>query len=434
MKLQIFQSSMGDCLLLEAGDGAHRVLCDGGMGASMRDRVRAHLAKLDAIDFVYVSHIDNDHITGVLQLLQDELEWRIFDHHRKKRTGGAKKPSIPRPPKIGGIWHNAFRDQVGRRNAGGVEAALTAASPVLLGMGIPAFAVAGREMEEIATAVPEAIKVSRLASPQLLNIPVNKLPGAAQAEKLLFFDGPPRPFKVGTMKFTIVGPTKAELDDLEKGWKNWLKANRERVAKIRAELQKKIDEFSAGAPGNPFDLRDWNGVPDFEGVTAPNVASLMFMVEEGGKTLLLTGDSQQKIILKGLKLAGFLAPGHLHVDVLKVQHHGSENNVDEDFCRKVSADKYVFCGNGSHGNPETKVLELIFESRLGPGSKQALSPKAKNRPFEFWFSTTADAQKSRSDEERNFAKVEKLVETMISGSGGRLKARFNNGDFITLSI
>jgi beta-lactamase superfamily II metal-dependent hydrolase len=434
MKLRIFQSDMGDCLLLEDRDGKHRVLCDGGMAVSMRDRVRKHLAELDAIDFVYVSHIDNDHITGVLQLLQDELEWRIFEHHRKKRSGGAKKPSVPRPPKIGGLWHNAFRDQVGRRSAGRVENALGAAAPVLLGMGLPAFAVAGREMEEISSAVPEAIKVSRLASPQLLNLPVNKLPGASRPEKLLFLDGAPRAFKVGTMKFTIVGPTKKELNDLKTGWKNWLRENEDRVARIRAQLQRKIDEFSAGAPGNPFDLRDWNGVPDFEGVTAPNIASLMFMVEEGGKTLLLTGDSQQKIILKGLKLAGFLEPGHLHLDVLKVQHHGSENNVDEEFCRQVSADRYVFCGNGSHGNPETKVLEQFFESRVGPAQKQARSPKAKDRPFEFWFSTTSDAQKPGSDERENFAKVEKLVDTMKGKSGGRLKVRFNKGDFVDLAI
>ena len=70
------------------------------------------------------------------------------------------------------------------------------------------------------------------------------------------------------------------------------------------------------------------------------------MVEEDSKTLLLTGDSQQDKILKGLRLSGYLPRegGGLHVNVLKAQHHGSEHNFDEEFCRTVSADHYLFCG------------------------------------------------------------------------------------------
>src|SRR5262245_22669005 len=114
MKLTIFQSDMGDCLLLESSNG-RRILCDGGMASSMERFVRDELGALrkanKKIDFVYISHVDNDHITGVLRLLQDELEWRIFDHNQV--TGGRKKkPAFPRPPKIGGIWHNGFRDSI----------------------------------------------------------------------------------------------------------------------------------------------------------------------------------------------------------------------------------------------------------------------------------------------------------------------------------
>jgi hypothetical protein len=32
--------------------------------------------------------------------------------------------------------------------------------------------------------------------------------------------------------------------------------------------------------------------------------------------------------------------------ILKVQHHGSENNMDDALAERVSADHYVFCGNG----------------------------------------------------------------------------------------
>lgn len=149
------------------------------------------------------------------------------------------------------------------------------------------------------------------------------------------------------------------------GWNHWLDNNAKQVNAIRAKLKAQIDEFSTGTlAGSPFDLGEWEGIPDFKGVTMPNIASLMFMVEEGDKTLLLTGDCQQDFIFAGLERTGFLEPdGHLHVNVLKVQHHGSENNVDADFAQRVSADHYVFCGNGEHKNPDLSVLDIVFDSR-----------------------------------------------------------------------
>jgi hypothetical protein len=160
----------------------------------------------------------------------------------------------------------------------------------------------------------------------------------------------------------------------------------------------------------------------------------MFMVEEGGKRLLLTGDSQQDIILRGLERTGYLDDGHLHIEALKVQHHGSENNADENFCRKVSADNYIFCGNGSHGNPELSVIELIYNSRLGPKSKRALAPAADTRPFKFWFSTSVNRQAEDSEQRETFAKVEGLVATLVERSSGQLTATFNDTACIDLLL
>ncbi|MGH6937325.1 MAG: hypothetical protein ACRED2_14365, partial [Methylocella sp.] len=48
---------------------------------------------------------------------------------------------------------------------------------------------------------------------------------------------------------------------------------------------------------------------------------------------------------------------------LKVPHHGSANNLNDDFFERVIAKHYVFSGNGEHGNPERKSLEMLFKSR-----------------------------------------------------------------------
>jgi hypothetical protein len=80
--------------------------------------------------------------------------------------------------------------------------------------------------------------------------------------------------------------------------------------------------------------------------------------------MLLTGDARGDRILKGLEMLGLLKPrGTMHVDVLKVPHHGSANNLETGFFKRLAADHYVFSGNGEHGNPEREALEMLFKAR-----------------------------------------------------------------------
>lgn len=434
MKLTIYQSDKGDCLLLQAKSG-ERMLCDGGMGSSMKEYVRDELAKLrkggHELDLVYVSHIDSDHISGVLQILLDEVAWRTFDF-QQGRGRPVDEPDVPRPPIIKGLLHNGFRDQVSVNNRSlaslvtvrRIESALAALMPALVATSREDLISASDDMQAVATSIPESLQVSGLIGPDALDIPLNKPPGVDKASRLLYAGRPGDSFKLGSMTFTLLGPTSKELSDLRKGWNHWLDNNAKRVDSIRAKLKKQVDAFSTGAiAGSPFDLRDWEGIPDFEGVTMPNIASLMFIVEEGDKTLLLTGDCQQKFIIAGLERTGFLEPeGHLHVNVLKVQHHGSENNLDKEFAGQVSADHYVFCGNGEHENPDLGVLEIVFDSRAGD-----------DKPFDFWFSTTSKAQAGQSHQPY-FQEVEKLARALRRRSSGRLRLHFNEDAGIVLSV
>jgi len=52
-----------------------------------------------------------------------------------------------------------------------------------------------------------------------------------------------------------------------------------------------------------------------------------------------------------------------HVDVLKVPHHGSANNLDDDFFQRITADHYVLSGDGEHGNPERETLQMLLDAR-----------------------------------------------------------------------
>ena len=436
MKLRIFQSDKGDCLFLSSSDGKN-MLIDGGMSSTMKEYVRSELPGLvgdgGVIEYAYISHIDQDHISGVLALLQDVLEWKVHDFHVKRGDTSVRAPSSPRPPAIKNILHNAFHDQVGK-NRGDLADMLAAAGRTYLGTSDSKLQITGEALHEIALSIKEAIQVSSLVSAELLNIPVNRIPGNSGG-KLIFIRDEETRFKLGTARITVVGPTRDELSLLRKGWNNWLRDNETAVKQLREKQREQIERFAEGElSGNPFDLRDWNGIDDYKGVTVPNIASLMLMVEEDGKRLLLTGDSQQDIILKGLELTGYLPDGFAHLDVLKVQHHGSENNTDKDFCRKVSADHYIFCGNGEHGNPELSVIQQYFDSRFGSPALRTLAPEAQGRKCHFWFSTSSDALDENAHGYHEFVEAEKLAKRLERKSNGLLKLHFNKSAFQTLEL
>jgi len=431
MKLHIYQSANGDCLLLESA-GGKRILCDGGMSTSLETFVAPHLGRLrddgEELDLVYVSHIDQDHIGGILRLLRNELDWRVFDHQRNQGNHHAREPKSPRPPPIRGLWHNAFRDQI-TKNRGDIEDLLVAAGPALLATQHEELIELGDRFLTIATSIPEALEVTKLASDKLLGIPINQRPGETDEPKLLLAGG--AAIRLGDLDITIVGPTEKELRSLRSGWDEWLRNNRQKVRDLNERLRRRLDEFATGAGVfKSTDLGEWNGVPDLDGVTAPNVASLVLLVEENGKRVLLTGDAQQKVLLDCLRAAGLLPDGHLHLDVLKVQHHGSEHNWDDAFGRAVSADHYVFCGNGAHGNPEPSVLQKVFDSRLGPEAKRATSPLASGRRFKWWFSTDASLQSG--DERAHMRAVEAQVRDFASRSNCLMSFEFSRDDFVTL--
>lgn len=430
MKLKIFQSDKGDCLLLSSGSGrsATHVLVDGGMQASYREHVAEAISKLPKLDLVYVSHIDQDHISGVLQMIDDAFDWLVFD----KRTAKGQdhpEPQSFRPPKIRGIWHNAFRDQIDL-NAGDVEDLLIATSHIASAIDDGDWQRMAIEHEELASSIPEAIRLSARVGVKQLGLKINQGKG-----KLLMAREGQKPIKIGPMKFTILAPFEEDLNVLRKKWNKWLdiQKNKEHVKKLRAQAAADQKELAANSFDDVMDamLAQAKTLGDRGEVTAPNLASLMLLVEENGKEILLTGDGHSADILKGLEQVGRIpSGGSLHVKVLKVQHHGSHHNIDKAFCDRVTADHYVFCGNGSDTNPELDVIQAIFDSRIGPKK----SPNAPNTKFTFWFNSHGSVS-TNAKRRKHMQAVEARAKKLTKQSGGKLTAKFlTDSSFPALTI
>jgi hypothetical protein len=411
--------------VLLTGAGNERVLVDGGMSKSYSQHVAPALGALQAagqsLDLVYVSHIDEDHISGVLKMMDDLVAWRVHDFQVAHGNPTHKAPKVVRPPDVAAIWNNSFHDQAGK-NAGKIESMLAASAAVLAGAEDEGVAGIGQRHQELAESIPQALQLSRRIGVKQLGIPLN----APFGNKLAMVREPAAAIALGGLRLSVLAPFEADLKKLRSDWNKWLDANEDVVDAIRREAED--DEDLLGNEVVRLIARlatEAKILGNRKKVTAPNLASLMLLAEEGGKSVLLSGDGHHSDILKGLAHAGKLdAQGRIHVNVLKVQHHGSEHNIDKTFCETVTADDYVFCANGSDENPDLDVVETLIQARLA----------ADPRKFKLWFncSSTVPGVAARV---AHMKEVEELVAAQVAAApAGRVSSFFLKQSFFDLPV
>lgn len=387
MKIEIFPSGSGDCLMVTSRDG-RRLLADAGMPDAYDAFIAKPLSRLrdagEKIDVAYVSHIDRDHIGGVLRLLDHEVKWRAFEHSQS-RGGRMRQPKVPRPPAVEQIWHNAFLEDIERTQAVDIGAALASSAGILSGLNAaqldPAAASLADSVRMLSLSVGDAIEVNWRIGPDQLGIPLNP-----DFNGELMTARPDRPISIGSLTIRVLGPTTTQLRELRREWIEWLGKSQDQIDRLKRRHQRDADAI--GAAVSPLALAELSrafALAVEKDVTPPNLASLVLLVEEDdGRRLLLTGDAGDQSLLDYLAGSHMLdADGQMEVDVLKVPHHGAHNSYSEGFVRQVRAQHYIFCGDGEHHNPEPEVVAGYIDA-------VRKAPLDGGRKATFWFNWSSD--------------------------------------------
>ena len=89
----------------------------------------------------------------------------------------------------------------------------------------------------------------------------------------------------------------------------------------------------------------------------------------------------------------------MHVDVLKMPHHGSDRNMDRAFLERITADHYVFSGNGS------TAIRNARRSRCC--SRPAVRPPATSSTLPTRSTTIDEARKADWEKGQRQEKVRK---------------------------
>lgn len=341
--LEALEAKHGDSLLLHYGapNDPQLIVIDGGPSGVFDKTLRPRLEQLKAIRspaaplpirLMMVSHIDDDHIKGILELTIELLEQRE-----------AQQPLLC---DITTLWHNSFDEILGNNQTGAIAASLGSAVRLSAAgeLTFPPGLFRDHSPAAVAANVPQGRRLRDNASALALlpNDPFENLVVLPQDDK--------EPLEIDdNLKFTIVGPSQARLEKLQIDWDKKLKKLLEKPpAEARAQAAEFIDK----------------SVYNLSSIVVLAEVKVETEAEAKAKQMLLTGDGLSADILAGLKEAGLLQEGgKLHVDLLKMPHHGSMYNNSEEFLTRVTADHYVISASGKHHHPDTSTLELISKIR-----------------------------------------------------------------------
>lgn len=326
MKLRVIKADHGDAFLLLA-NGA-KVLIDGGPSGVYNQFLREQLIKLESddadqprIDLLIMSHIDADHIDGVLDLTAELLEARAEQ----------RDPIV----RIDRAWHNSFSDII---SSAGINTSSKVKSESASVASVFGELFPDTDNSQNSKLVLSSVSQGRQLRLDLiaLNVDLN----ARFKDRMALQGFASSPWKCGDLEISVVGPTEYEVKALRLEWEK--------------QLEKILNKNNAARTAAAISLDK----------SVSNLASIVVIAESNHKTALLTGDARGDLIIKWLEDTGRMKKnGKVHFDIVKLPHHGSARSISADFFERVTANHYVVSGNGRHGNPEPSVLEMLFTAR-----------------------------------------------------------------------
>ena len=308
LNIHMLPARFGDCLWIDYGSDADSkiILIDAGTAGTwtdlrkkLTDRVEA-TGKRVVIELFVVTHIDRDHIGGAVKFLA-ELHTLEVDVKEVWFNG----------------WHHINgkvppKDVLGAKDGEELSALLRAS---------PQIAWNGR-FDRRAVVVPEKDAA----------LPV---------------------FDVAGMRITLLSPTKSKLDALIEVWMD--EVARAKLIPGDAYVVKPNDVLGR-IPVKTLAKRR------FESDAAEaNGSSIAFLAAYDGKTVLFGADAHPGILIDNLARVADPPLPKDGITALKLSHHGSKGNTNEDLVRKLGAKHYLVSTNGSvFGHPDEEAIARVL--------------------------------------------------------------------------
>ena len=314
MKVKFLQAGNGDSILLSFNDGEknRNILIDGGVEETyfsnstglygeLEPEIDLIRKKNEVIDLLILTHIDNDHICGLLKLF--ELDDNAFEL-------------------VKNVWFNSGKLIAQNFNE---------SENTDLRVGL-------RIYSDPQTGVHEAIEFE------------DYLEKKAIWNKKLIIQG--QKLEQHGVKIEILSPNEAQLKRLLKEYKK-VTGNNTYTAAKENDWRTNIKDFIEEESKSNFKFTQDNSVK--------NGSSISFILSIKDKHFLFLGDSHPNGVVKQLKTLGYCKDKQLEVEFIKVSHHGSKANTNRELLEIVKTDNYIISTDSSvYNHPNKRTIARIL--------------------------------------------------------------------------
>ena len=343
LSIKLFPAEYGDCIMLSIGkENQYNILIDGGLSKTYQKYIKSQIQhikeKRQKIGLLVCTHMDNDHICGLIQVLK-EMNSDFIDN----------------------VWYNGFLQIVNSRFYSQKENSFTDRDNKILDEIISQGVVSDAEQE---IGINEGMSLGVLIEES--KIPLNLVvEGRAICSELV-----ENRYEIATNIFiTVLGPSINNIIELEDHWKkemvsrNYMFRVSDKI-KLTAAFEYQIERIKSIYTNESFkiceneDLTKYIGDLSERDESIVNRSSISFILEYNDKKYFLGDTVIDKAILKNIEnVVGF----EYRFSAIKLPHHGSRYNITHDFISRYSADEYYCLTNSiKYGHPDLEVLATIL--------------------------------------------------------------------------
>lgn len=329
-------ASEGDCLILSYGPNEaslRHIVIDGGRKATwphLKGALATIAGRGEEVELLLLTHIDADHIDGLVELVDD--------------------PGLPLTPKA--VWYNGFDQLLALEKSGAIKA-----------FGIRAADIYSKAIAQ-------------------KGWPLNAIAGG----KAILVDELPAPFDFAGLKLTLISPDAGKLERLLKDWRKALAPAVRRALATAARTLQSFGKRTMPPNLDPEILSAPSGID----TTPPNGSSIAMIAEYDGRRVLLGADAHPDVILQSLeRIAGEGEP--LHVDLVKLPHHGSRANVTRAIIEKLDCVRFAISTSGAvFGHPDPEAISRVL--KFAPARRKTLYFNYRSDRTEPWDDGTLKAR------------------------------------------
>jgi hypothetical protein len=315
------------------------------------------------IELLVVTHIDNDHIQGVIELLRNLPPWA----HIKDIWFNGR----PQLTELGSTQEAVSEDSAESALMGSELLGGPACEPESDGYDFAGELLGPREGDEL----------SRLL--EASSYAWNRNPLWNSGAAVVSATGSlPSTTLSGGLQLTVLGPSRARLERLWKVWRKVISGQDEMVDALASES----DLLGYHDSWPPV----WKEGEQSD-TSAANGSSITLLAEFEGQAVLLAGDAYAKdidVAIARLVRERGLPQQPFPVSAVKLSHHGSHRNITRSMLEKIHCGRYLVSTDGSgHGHPDQQaILRILRNSQLAPALHFNYSTGANKR----WRDSLAD--------------------------------------------